>query len=218
MPYAPNLSYLEKELKMKGLYYAGIQYGGWSLYREAMSCFEEIALLSADTETNELVCNLLTDRILHYSEIGYREGSERLIDIITPLTEKLSNNDRKRELWLVLNCSKIRNLLLKSDRENADKVYQSIETFVDWDKESEVELYAYACFLLAKAGYEKLVGSELLHYVYALQDLAENCDKCAFNDKAHYYYLHAKYFSVDVTSMAAMIAGQESKFLKGYSL
>ena len=177
---------------MKGLYYAGIQYGEWSLYSESISCFEEIISLPFEAEITELVCNLLTDRILHYSEIGYWKGSERLIDLVMPLTEQLCNNDRKRELWLILKCAQIKNLIGKVDRAKADKVYQSIETFVDWNKEREIELYAYACFLLAKGEYEKLVGSELLQYADDLQDLAENCDKCAFNDKAHYYYLHAK--------------------------
>lgn len=217
MPYRLELSLSEKELKMKGLYYAGIQYSEWSLYCEAMSCFEEIVTLPQDMETIELACNLLADRIQYYSEIGYWKGSERLIELVMPLTEKLFNNDRKRELWIILNCSKIRNLIGKSDREKADKVYQSIETFVDWDKEREVELYAYACFLLAKGEYEKL-GPELLQYADDLQDLAENCDKCAFNDKTHYYYLHAKYFRVDRISTLAMLASQEVKSFKGYPL
>ena len=218
MPYSIELSYSEKEVKMKGMYYAGIQYNGWSLYDDAMSCFNEIALLSIDTESNELACSLLIDRIQNYSEIGYSKGSDRLIELVTPMIEKVSDKNRKRELWLILNCSKIKNQLLKSDRENAHKIYKSIEVFVDRNKEREVELYAYACFLLAKAEYEKLIGSELLRYAYDLQDLAENFNKCAFNDKTHYYYLHTKYLSVDVTSMAGMIGSQESKFLKGYSL
>lgn len=218
MPYRLELSDSEKEIKMKGLYYSGIQYSEWSLYDKAMSCFEEIALLALDTKTIEIACNLLGERIKNYSDIGYWKGSERLIEIITPLTEKLLNKSRKRELWLIIKCNEIKNLLLKSDREKADKVYNSIEEFVDWGLEREVEMYAYACFLLAKGEYEKLASSDLLNYTDDLQNLAVNFDSIAFNDKSHYYYLHAKYYAVDVTSMGGMIIGQESKFLREFSL
>lgn len=58
------------------------------------------------------------------------------------------------------------------------------------------------------------LGGKLLMFTNWLQDYAVDYASgkrnIYFNDKSHYYYLHAKYFSTAATAMAAAIAGMDS--------
>lgn len=198
-------------IKLKGLNLSAVKYLGWSK-PESLMLLKEIAGFPDSPRTTQYKLSSLMEHIHYLTEKASAALSEKVIGWTFPVVEALPDGREKTLFWLRLQRERLVNLIADHRTEEAWSVYEVASDTVDETDESMVELRAYIAFSGAKACMSALDFPHMLHYAHSLQDLAEafgeEPERIAFNDKIHYYYLHAKLISAEVVAIGAIQMGQ----------
>ena len=118
---------------------------------------------------------------------------------------EVAEGEEKKELGLSLQREIIVSDVYYKKWWDIRRRHRKIFRKVDWKKEHQSEQYAYIVFSGAQKCWETMeLGGKLLMFTNWLQDYAVDYASgkrnIYFNDKSHYYYLHAKYFSTAASS------------------
>ncbi len=203
-------------IRLKGLNYGAVKLIGWS-DMEGMTALQ----LIADAEGDDTLVSYKIDYLLaqahYFTERTSAEFSEQVIEMVSPIIERLSAGKTKDLLWMRMEREHILNLLQEHKTDAAWAAYERVKKRTDMTDERHVEQYAYVCYSCAERCFSMLDYENMLNYALELQDLAEAYGeqkrRIAFNDTIHHYYLHAKAFQVEAASMCAPLIGQ-----LGYSI
>jgi hypothetical protein len=210
-PIDENSSIEQKMLQLQGYYYSAEQFCGWS---EGIGFFEAVQKIAEYYNEPELIsfkvsylmefAHYLTDKNEHVS-------SNKICDLIEPLIQYMDNDEKKMDAWLSLQRERVVNLVFERKWKHIDNIHKQMFDNIDWENEKQVELYAYIWFSATQKCYYIMEWQNLLEYSYYLQDLAEDYGgqtrKIYFNDKVHYYYLHAKVISTEAVSIGSTLSG-----------
>lgn len=196
-------------IKLKGLNLSAIKYLGWTL-PESLEILEEIAKFNDNPLTTPYKISALLEHVHYFTEQSVGETSEKVIDRILPMVEALPDSGEKKLYWLNLQREHIVNLICAGKVDEAWSVYESVFDALDKTDEQMMELYAYIVFSAAKTSLANQYLHDLLNYSAELQDMAvaygEQQEQIAFNDKIHYYYLHAKLLSVQMVALGSTLS------------
>lgn len=207
------------ELCLQGLYLCVRQLFGWS----RQESFEAIDLVVSF----EAVGGLCVTKVQHLLEFAHYliekdcvTSAQNVIRKAEAALADLGDSEEKKELYLSIQREIIVSDVYYKKWDDIEKRQKEITQNTNFSNERQSELYAYVLFSGALKCQETLEwsGEHLLMFTDALQDYAE--DYAAgrrgiyFNDKVHYYYLHAKLISTEVTATGAFLAGMREIALK----
>lgn len=201
-------------LKLRGIYLSAVKFIGWSLAKPAFEALERLSNFRDNDTTTPQKISYLLERIHYFTEEKHDwKNSEPLVKEAGRLLPLLPDGREKKSYWLILQREHAVNLIQQRKTVEARDVYDQVYSAVDWTDEHQVELYSYLTFSCVEESATAFELHEMLDYFYELQDMATDYAgrkrKIAFNDKIHYYYLHAKYIQADRTAVGAMFAGMQ---------
>lgn len=201
----------QKMIQLQGYYYSADQFCGWSMKKEFVEAIQRIAGYYDDTELIPLKISYLMEFTHYFTEKSEHGWSEKICGHIDPLIICLTDEKEKMNAWLGLQREVVLNLIDRAEWEQVYQLHDRIFEVIDWEEEKHVELYAYIWFSATKKCLRMLQWGSLLDFADYLQDLAvdyaEQTRKIYFNDKVHYYYLHAKVINTEAFSVCSTIAG-----------
>lgn len=203
----------KKLIVLKGLDYSAKQLIGWSS-GTAYEALNKIAALPY----SEVTISYQLDCLLEYAHYFVEKATEATkasqytIGLISPLISAMPAGKKKTLFWLRLQREIAVSLVQQRKFKKAWDVYLKVCNAITKTDEQIMELYAYICFSCAQESFWVLDYSHVLDYSYELQDMAvayaSRAERVAFNDKIHYYYLHAKLLQCESVSLGAAVAGR----------
>lgn len=198
-------------IKLRGLNYSAVKYIGWS-DPKGLGILEDISKFFDSDLITPYKISFLLDHAHYFTEKAVGQTSEKIIGWLSPVIERLPEGKEKTLCWLRLQREHMVNLIMSHKSDRAWKIHEDVCKVLVKTDEQIMELYAYICFSCAKETFSMLDYEQLLNYAFALQDMAEEYgeqeDQVAFNDKIHYYYLHAKFMQVEAISLLAALEGR----------
>ncbi len=211
MPVSENSDIGQKQIQLQGYYYSADQFRGWSMEKEFFEAVQKIAEYYDNPEMVLYQISYLLEFAHDLTEKNANHASEKICRWIEPLIPRIGDEKERKNAWLGLQRENVVHFIGRKKWEQAERLHKCIFSAVDWEDEKQVELYAYICFSATEKCLRMLEWDKLLDFAYHLQDLAEDYGgetrKIYFNDKVHYYYLHAKLISAETVSIGSMRAG-----------
>lgn len=197
-----------KLIVLKGLNFSTEKYLGWSKI-EVFDIFKQIASFYDSDLITPYKISYMLDYAHIFTEQGIGKSSETVLNEICPVIDRMPSGKNKTLIMLRVQRERIINLILAGKRDDAWEAFQSIYDEIDESDEQMVELYSYIAFSCTHKCFQLLDFPHLLNYYFKLQDLAEEYgaqeSDIAFNDKIHYYYLHAKLLNAEAAAMGSAL-------------
>ena len=199
-------------LKLRGIYLSAVKFIGWSLASPAFEALDRVSDFPDNDTVTPLKISYLLEQIHYFTEEKHDwKNSEPLVKEVERLLALISDGKEKQSFWLQLQREHVVNLILQMKMAQAKKVYHQVYNAVDWTDEHQVELYSFLTFSCVDESAAAFAFEAMLSYFYEIQDMAVDYASrkraIAFNDKTHYYYLHAKYITTDQTAVSATMIG-----------
>ena len=204
----------QKEIQLQGYYYSAEQFCGWSMEKEFYEAIQKIADYDRIPELIPLEISYLMEFAHYFTEKNNYDNSIKICHFIEPLLLYLTTEKEKMNAWLSFQGENILNLIYQRKLEQVYELHDQIFDAIDWEEEKQVELYAYIWFSAAKMCSDMFEWRQVLDFAYYLQDLAEDYAEQTrniyFNDRTHYYYLHAKLIKIEASSIGSMMFGMKT--------
>lgn len=199
---------------LQSMYLCVRQMLGWS-HRKFYEAIDRIAFFPANRDLAARKVQYLLETVHYLVEKNCIDTAQDLIKKTKRALKEVAEGEEKTELELSLQREIIVSDIYYKKWWDIRRRHRKIFRKIDWKKEHQSEQYAYIVFSGAQKCWETMeLGGKLLMFTYWLQDYAvdyaKGKRKIYFNDKSHYYYLHAKYLSTEATAMASTIAGIDS--------
>ena len=199
---------------LQSMYLCVRQMLGWS-HKNFYEAIDRIAFFPVNRDLSARKVQYLLETIHYLVEKNCIDSAQDIIKKTEKALREVAEGEEKKELGLSLQREIIVSDVYYKKWWDIRRRHRKIFRKVDWKKEHQSEQYAYIVFSGAQKCWETMeLGGKLLMFTNWLQDYAVDYASgkrnIYFNDKSHYYYLHAKYFSTAATAMAAAIAGMDS--------
>lgn len=200
-----------RDIVFRGLYYSVWQFFGWS---QADKCMEAIGRLYRFECGDDLLVEksrYLIEFTHYVIEKNCFDFAQNIITFAQAAIDKVAEGEEKRDLVLSIQREIMVSHIFYRQMEAARQLHDEIYSSIDWEDEKQVEHYAYICFSGADQSRRMVRWDWLLYFSDCLQDFAvdyaDRRRKISFNDKDHYYYLHAKLMSVEASAIQSQFIG-----------
>ncbi len=204
---------------LQGLYLSVRQLFGWSR-KEALEAIELLAAYGGAGEQDATKVKYLLEFVHYLVEKNCMESAEKVMEQAGTVLDRLPETEEKEELYLSLQRESMVLDVYYKRWDVIGKNCGELRRKIKCENERQSELYAYIMFSGAVECKNTMQwkGEELLLFTDALQDYAEAYGSgqsgIYFNDKVHYYYLHAKLISTETLAICSFMGGVGSLALR----
>ena len=200
-----------RDIVFRGLYYSVWQFFGWSQTDECMDAIDRLYRFECGDDLLVEKSRYLIEFTHYVIEKSCFDFAQNIISRAQAVIDKVAEGEEKRDLVLSIQREIMVSHIYYKRIENAKMLHDEIYASLDWEDEKQVEHYAYICFSGAEQSRRMVRWDWLLYFSDCLQDFAvdyaDRRRKINFNDKDHYYYLHAKLMSVEASAIQSQLAG-----------
>lgn len=209
-------------IRLEGLHDSLLMFFGWSNAKMIPKAIEELANTPDNPALKERKCQYLLDATKYLTDGGkISAGSSEYV--LEHLTELVKDEDKNSQFYhtiilsmesfhiinsvLLIRYDEIKKNYHDEDWESTIEMLNMLRTDCNLSCEQDVEIYAYTVDRCTSLAFEKLAGGYINDFFYKIQDyaveFAQSNGELAFNDRIHFYYLHAKLVYVEAISISS---------------
>ena len=200
-----------RDIVFRGLYYSVWQFFGWSQTDECMDAIDRLYRFECGDDLLVEKSRYLIEFTHYVIEKSCFDFAQNIISRAQAVIDKVADGEEKRDLVLSIQREIMVSHIYYKRIESAKMLHDEIYASIDWEDEKQVEHYAYICFSGAEQSRRMVRWDWLLYFSDCLQDFAvdyaDSRRKINFNDKDHYYFLHAKLMSVEASAIQSQLVG-----------
>ena len=200
-----------REIVLQGLYHSVWQFFGWSMGSKCFEAIKRIYDFECNAGLQTVKAGYLTEFAHYLVETNCVNAAQSVIKQASAVISAITDGEEKRTLQFSLWREIMVSHAYEKKWHEVRKLHTRIYNILDWEKEKQVEYYAYICFSGADLCFHMMEWGHMLTFADWLQDLAEDYGsrkrKIYFNDKVHYYYLHTKLMGTEAVSISTHLQG-----------
>ena len=200
-----------REIVLQGLYQCVWQFFGWSMSKNCFEAIDQIYDFKCDGKLQSVRARYLIEFAHYLIEENCVDSAQSILKQAFTVINLVDDGEDKTDLQLSLWRESMVSHIYYKRWNVVETLHAAIYDSLDWENEKQVEHYAYICFSGASLCLHMMEWVHMLTFADWLQDLAEDYGgqtrKIYFNDKVHYYYLHAKLMRVESISITTHLTG-----------